>query len=68
MGKVKVPNDVLKGIIAVRDSGMTNMLDRSTVAQLAQGMGFDEAASWITAHRKAYAGGIFRGFEAEVSE
>ena len=68
MAKVKVPNEVLKGIMAVRDSGLTNMLDRPVVAQLAEQMGFVEAARWIETHRKEYAEGIFRGFEGEADE
>ena len=32
MAKVVVPTEVLKGIIAVRDSGLTNMLDKDDVS------------------------------------
>ena len=63
MAKVIVPNEVLKGIIAVRDSGLTNMLDRPTVARLAQEMGFGQTAWWVQAHRKEYAEGVFHGFD-----
>ena len=68
MGKVMVPNEVLKGIIAVRDSGLTNMLGRPVVARLAEEMGFEETALWVKIHRKEYAEGIFCGFEEQKDE
>jgi len=68
MSKIKVPKDVLDGLEAVRLSGLTNMMDRPVVARLADEMGFDTAAEWVEAHRKEYAEGIFRGFEAEEDE
>lgn len=68
MAKVKVPNAVLDGLEAVRKSGLTNMLDRPVVAQLASEFGFEEAARWIKAHRRRYAVGIFHGFAAAEEE
>ena len=68
MAKVTVPNEVLKGIIAVRDSGLTNMLDRPVVVQLAAEMGYDGAARWIKAYPREYALGIFHGFDADAEE
>jgi len=68
VSKIRVPKDVLDGLETVRQSGLTNMLDRPVVARLADKMGFDEAAEWVEAHRKEYAEGIFRGFEAEEDE
>ena len=61
---VVVPRAVHEGIVAVRDSGMFNMLDRPAVAGLARQMGFDEAADWLydRGNHSAYAQGIFRGF------
>jgi hypothetical protein len=56
---------VLDGLEAVRRSGFTNMLARTTVADLAEEFGFQEAARWIKAQRDLYARGLFRGFEAE---
>lgn len=64
MSEVKVPQKVLDGLMAVRDSGLTNMLDRPMVARLAERMGFAEAAEWVRGHRKEYAEGVFRGFTA----
>ena len=61
---IPVSQAVLEGIIAVRDSGATNMLDRNTVIQLCGDMGFYEAAVWIQEHKCEYSHGIFEGFQA----
>ena len=68
MQKIKVRRNVLDGLMAVRESGLTNMFDRPVVARLAGEMGFEEAARWIEDHRREYAEGIFRGFEAQEDE
>lgn len=60
-----VPREVLEGLEAVRRSGLTNMLDRPRVAEIAEGMGFEEAARWVRGNRELYARGVFQGFEAE---
>ena len=63
---VIVPRAVLVGILAVRDSGETNMFDADAAAKIALALGHDTAAAWIAdrANRAAYAEGILRGFEA----
>ena len=68
VSKIRVPKNVLDGLEAVRQSGLTNMLDRPVVARLAEEMGFENAARWVEAHRKEYAEGIFCGFEAKEDE
>ena len=62
---VTVPRNVYAGILAIRESGLTNMLDRPTVTRLARKMGFKDAAAWLAdpTNRRAYAEGIFRGFK-----
>jgi hypothetical protein len=60
---VPVSQGVFEGIEAVRQSGITNMLDRERVAELAEDMGFDEAARWVREHRELYAQAVFHGFE-----
>ena len=60
---ISVSQAVLDGITAVRDSGKTNMLSRDVVAQLCAEMGHDEAAEWISDHKREYAEGVFQGFE-----
>jgi len=64
-GPVAVPAKVLAAIEAVRDSGVTNMLDRPRVIEIARAFECDDAAEWIEEHRSEYANGIFRGFVAE---
>ncbi len=62
---VRVPRLVLVGIEAVRRSGLTNMLDRSVVTELAESLGHSAAGAWVDGHRAEYATGIFNGFVAE---
>ena len=61
--RVPVSREVFEGIEAVRRSGLTNMLDRPRVAELAEQLGFEESARWIREHRDLYARAIFHGFE-----
>jgi len=63
--RVRVSREVFEGIEAVRDSGLTNMLDRPVVAEIAEEMGFEESARWVREHRDLYARAIFHGFEVE---
>ena len=64
---VTVPHKVYVAVLAIRASGLTNMLDLPAVTGLARKLGFPVAARWLDdpANRKAYAEGIFRGFKAE---
>lgn len=62
-GPVQVPHEVHVGIEAVRISGLTNMLDRERVAEISDGMGYDETAAWIRADPARYAQAIFHGIE-----
>jgi len=64
---VAVPRNVYAGILAIRASGLTNMLDRPMVTKLARKMGFREAADWLAdrSNHRAYAEGIFRGLVPE---
>jgi len=61
MDRTMVTREVLDGLEAVRTSGLTNMLDRPVVIELAKQMGFEETARWIESHPRDYAEGIFRG-------
>jgi hypothetical protein len=61
--KVPVPSEVFTGIEAVRLSGLTNMIDRPRVAEIAEETGFYESACWIRANRDLYARAIFHGFD-----
>ncbi len=60
-----VPREVLVGLVAVREAGWTNMLDRRTVQLFAVLNGYPETAQWIEDNPALYARGISHGFEAE---
>jgi hypothetical protein len=62
---VPVPHEIFQGIEAVRLSGLTNMLDRPAVAEIAEAMGFEESARWVREHRDLYARAVFQGFAVE---
>lgn len=67
-GPVPIPEDVLAEIEAVRQEGLTNMLDYPVVIRLARKAGHHAAADWITAHVSLYSAGLFRGFVAEPTD
>ena len=46
-------------ILAVRDTGLTNMLDIYAVQRIAFEMGYNELVCYIEEHRKEYAQFIF---------
>jgi hypothetical protein len=62
-GPVPVPREVYEGLEAVRRGGLTNMLDRQRVAEIAEEMGFVEAALWVREDRERYARAVFQGVE-----
>ena len=59
---ITVSAAVWQGLEAVKDSGVTNMLDRPTVIKIAEFLGFHETARWIEGHHGQYAEGLFKGF------
>ena len=59
---VSIPVAVYEGLEAVRQSGLSNMLDRPRVIEIAELWGYDETAEWLRAHRDRYAVGLFAGF------
>lgn len=65
---VPVAPEVFEGLQAVRFSGLTNMLDRARVAELAEELDHSEAARWIREHRALFAAGIFAGFAVEEED
>lgn len=54
-------NIVREQIFAVRDTGLTNMLDVHAVQRIAFEMNFYELVDYITENRKEYAKFIFTG-------
>ncbi len=65
---ITVPSDVHKGILAVRESGKTNMLDYNMVAKLAAKMDYPAATIWIIDNHSDYGKGIFQGFKTEEGD
>jgi hypothetical protein len=63
--RVVVSRAVYDGLEAVRRSGLTNMFDRPRVAELADELGFPEAAAWVREDRGRYAAAVFRGIRPE---
>ncbi len=54
---------VKKQILAIRDSGETNMLDTRTVQVIANRMGFYELVVYLEEHKREYVNFIFTGEE-----
>jgi hypothetical protein len=54
---------VIEQIIAIRDSGLTNMFDSRMVQQIAYEMDFFELVNYIDEHRRAYGLFILNGDE-----
>ena len=48
-------------ILAVRDTGLTNMFDVNTVQRIANDMGFFELVVYLESHRREYAHFILTG-------
>ncbi len=65
MNTISVPQAVLDGIMAIRDSGLANMLDRPTVVRLAFEMDHPATATWIDSHPREYAEGVIYGFKTQ---
>ena len=61
--KIQVTKEVLEGIEAVRDTGQANMFDWRGVVQVADALGFDEAATWIALNSRDYFAGVMAGFK-----
>ena len=55
------PPRLMETILAIRDSGKTNMLDIPAVVYLALESGEDEVANWVNTHHRDYAEIIFHG-------
>lgn len=59
---VEITKQVFDGLEFIRQSGVTNMLDRPTVLQLAREWDFDATADWIeSVDTRTYGELIFKG-------
>lgn len=65
MSVIKVPSEVLEGIMVVKDTGALNMFDYVGVMKLAESLGYPQTAEWMRNNKKAYSEGIFVGFDIE---
>jgi len=54
---------IKKQILAIRDTGLTNMFDVATVQRIAYDMGFHELVLYLEENRKEYAHFILTGEE-----
>jgi len=52
---------IKKQILAVRDTGLTNMFDANAVQRIAYDMGFFELVVYLEEHRREYVHFIFTG-------
>ena len=55
-------------ILAVRDTGETNMFDANAVQQIANREGFYELVCYLESHRREYSRFILTGDESETRE
>ena len=63
---VRVPEEVLEGLEAVRRYAGTDVLDIPTLRYLAQERGRGALAVWVDAHpHEEYARGVLYGFRAD---
>ena len=63
--QIVVSAAVYEGLEAVRLSGLSNMLDRPRVIELAEMLGYADTADWVRDNRNLYAAAIFGGFVAD---
>lgn len=56
------PQEIIDGIMAVRETGEVNMLDRRGVQYVADQLGLYAVVVYLEDHPREYAEGIFRGF------
>ncbi len=47
-------NTIKEQVLAIRDSGITNMFDIPRVAMEAKNRGFDELVQYLEGHKKEY--------------
>ena len=52
---------IKKQILAIRDTGLTNMFDDPTVQRIAYDMAFYELVTYLEEHRREYAHFILTG-------
>ncbi len=53
--------NIKKQIMAIAETGLTNMFDVTTVLMIAKEFDFDELAAWLPKHKKEYSSFILYG-------
>lgn len=53
--------EIKKQIIAIAETGLTNMFDVTTVLMIAKEFEYDELAAWLPKHKKEYSSFILYG-------
>lgn len=60
---VKLPTAVFDGLETVQETRETSMLDHQAVQEIANRLGYPEAALWVREHQQEYLEGVSsRGF------
>lgn len=56
-----IPEDIIEGLLAVRDTGQINMFNRKGIIEVAEELGLDDTADWMRdkANCKAYLAWFF---------
>lgn len=67
-GCATLPRAVFQALERVRESGVTNMLDRRAVQEYADANYDDETVIWIEENPELYTQGVFIGFEPGQDE
>ena len=64
-GMVKIPKNVFTAVSAVRNTGLSNMLDLPVVISIAEALGYIDEIRWLQepSNHSIYAQGILWGFE-----
>ena len=54
MDQIEIPEDVIEGLLEVRESGLTNMFDRNAVIRIMNDNGWNDAAMWLYDNEQSY--------------
>jgi hypothetical protein len=65
---VRVSEEVLEGLEAIRRHARTDMLDIPTARYVAQERGQGALVVWLDKHPQEYGRGLLDGFQAESAE
>lgn len=52
--EVEIPEEVIDGLLEVRESGRVNMFDRNSVIRLMSALGWNDGAEWLIDNKDSY--------------